>query len=180
MDIQRILSIKNTTVQDEFLAGLSSQDPTHPYYGFLYDVVKLVKPELTIELGVCTGRGTAHLAGGYTNGKVIGVDPTPWPIQYIMDIYPNISIVKDRSDAPSLLASIRDESVDICLFDTIHEYGQIKMEFELWYPKMKLGGVMLFDDITMNDGMKKFWNEVKSEKAAMPELHWSGFGVAIK
>ena len=181
-DVQMLEKIKQIAVPgqlgDKFLDDLSEQDPTHPYYRFLHNLVKLVKATSVVELGVCTGRGTAHLASA-TLGRMLAIDPSPWDIQYILDRYPNIDLRKTLSTDPTLLASVQDRSVDVCFLDTLHDYGQVKAELIAWHPKMKPGGVMVFDDITLNDGMKIFWSVLALTKLELPEMHWSGFGVAL-
>jgi len=172
------LSRDMSKVNDEFLDSLAAQDITHPYYPFLYRLVKLINPKITVELGVCTGRGTAHLAA-CNKGKVIAIDPEPWDIQYIISKYKNIDLHKDRSDSKVILDNIKDKTVDICYIDTLHDYHQVLTETKLWLPKMKNGGIILYDDIILNDGMKRFWNELQLDKVELNHLHWSGFGFAI-
>ena len=41
-------------------------------------------------------------------------------------------------------------------------------------------GTVVFDDIHLNDGMKKFWSSVTQEKHDYTQLgHWSGTGIVI-
>ncbi len=179
MTLDIIKQLPITPLEDSFLDSLFNQDKTSTYYRFMYRLCKLVNSKLTVELGVCSGRGTAHLAAG-TNGTVIAIDPNPWDINYILQKYPNITLKKIYSNDKQVLESITDGSVDICFVDTNHEYEQVTLETKLWNPKMKVGGIMLFDDINYNDGMKRFWNELSMNKISLPHLHWTGFGVAIK
>ncbi len=76
-----------------------------------------------------------------------------------------------------MLSSIKDKSIDICFVDAEHEYEAVTKELNLWYPKIKSGGMMFFDDINLNDGMRRFWNEIQYDKVILPNLHWSGFGL---
>lgn len=181
-DIQ-ILSNDLRQLDDEYLNSLYDMDQTAYYYKFIYRLVKLLKPKLTVELGVCTGRGTAHLAAGNLNGKVIGIDPNPDHVNNILDNillkYPNIDLRLDISTSTKILNEIAPNSVDICFVDTIHTYNQVIDEVKAWLPKMVRGGVMLFDDITYSDEMIKAWDEITLEKISLPHLHHSGFGVAI-
>jgi len=188
--LQEVIDLSNILNEDyscgEFFDCLYRQDPGCLYYKLLYKLVGLMKPTLSVELGVCTGRGTAHLAGGHLDGKVYGIDPEPYNIQYIIDKCPNITIIKDRSDSIPLLSRIDNLSVDLCFIDSDHSGVYTNKEVSLWRPKIKRGGLFLFDDILLNPSMKKFWNELKLQKAILPKMHIAlenkidaGFGVAI-
>ena len=48
--------------------------PPSPYYRFLRVAAQQMRPRLSVELGVCGGGGSLHLALGYGAGKVIGID----------------------------------------------------------------------------------------------------------
>lgn len=184
-DLQNIIpKIRNNYSCGKFLDDLYQQDPGCFYYKFIYELLSIIKPTLSIELGVCTGRGTAHLAGGYISGKVIGIDPAPYDIQYIINIYPNISIMKGRSDDQNIISRIDNNSVDICFIDSEHSGNYTIREVNLWRPKMKPGGVYLFDDIDLNPSMKAFWNNLRMTKTELNDLHIGygrdvGFGAAI-
>ncbi len=76
-------------------------------------------------------------------------------------------------------------SADILLVDSDHTYKTTAEEFLLWEPKVKPGGLILFDDIDAPEyaeGCGKFFKELSGEKISLPHLHpenW-GFGVYFK
>lgn len=172
--------------EDEFL--LSLLDPTDAgarYYKFLFLVAKTIQPSLTVEIGVCTGRGTAHLASGSPNGVVMGIDPEPWDLSRILARYGNIQLVRERSDSERALQAVQDESVDLCFIDSLHDGAYTQRELDLWVPKLKDGGIFLFDDIFLNNSMRHFWDNVGLPKAALAGMHLSkgrdvGFGCVRK
>jgi len=168
---------------DHFLDSLFDQDPTSDYYRYIFELLNFHRGSdtLFVELGVFAGRCTAHIASANPQGKVLAVDVEPKKEFYtILEKYGNISFEKGRSDSEEILNKVLDNSVDFCLFDTVHEYDVVKKETELWLPKIKVGGFMMYDDITLNDGMKKFWVELDQPKKQFPTLHWTGFGIAEK
>jgi len=170
-------------VDDEDLKALYDLDTSSVYYKFLYSILNTYKGKntLTVELGTYLGRSTAFLAKANPEGKVLTVDMDPKPdFIKIKEKFKNIQSYLGRSDDQKLLDSVNDESVDICFFDTAHEYNVISSEVKLWAPKIKSGGIMLFDDVFMNDGMKQFWQELQYTKDHSMDLHWTGFGYAIR
>lgn len=173
----------NDNINDPYLKSLFDIDTTSVYYKFLYSIVEKFKGKktLTVELGTYCGRSTAFLAKANEEGTVLTVDMDPKPeFNAVKENLKNLKFSLGRSDDASLLKSVKNESVDVCFFDTAHEYDVVSAEVKLWAPKIKKGGVMLFDDIFMNDEMKKFWSELAYTKDYSMDLHWTGFGYAIK
>lgn len=172
-----------SVVSSVYLKSLLEMDDTSVYYKYLYNILSKFKGEetFTVELGTFKGRSTAFLAEGNPDGKVLTVDLSPQEeFKSVNAKYSNVESFLGRSDSKELLDSIPDGSVDICYFDTEHEYGVVSKEVEVWLPKIKSGGIMLFDDVYMNDGMKKFWREQSYKKGSSTDLHWTGFGYAVK
>jgi predicted O-methyltransferase YrrM len=170
-------------ISSEYLRDLFNKDTTSVYYKYLYNVVNRFKGKgiITVELGTFMGRSTAFLAEANPEGSVTTVDLAPKEeFKNVEAKYDNITSYLGRSDSQELLDMFKEESVDICYFDTEHEYEVVSKEVEVWYPKIKKGGIMLFDDVHMNPGMKKFWEELPYEKGFSDDLHWTGFGYAIK
>lgn len=165
---------------DTFLDSLFQADPSALYYRFIFRLVQSMKPALSVELGTYKGWCAAHMCAGHPGGKVVTVDPSPQSeCAGIVARYSNLSLLKDKSDSPAVLGSIKDGSVDICLVDSVHESAHAEREVLLWTPKMRRSGVMLFDDISMNDDMRGFWDRITLRKLALPHLHWTGFGAVV-
>lgn len=171
---------------DGFLDTLYRQRLELNYYRFLYSVAVYIKAKLSVELGVCTGTGTAHIAAG-TDGPVYGIDPHPWDMTAILTRYPNIVLFRERSESSSVLDILegrkgRGEGMtDLLFIDTVHTYEQAKREYELYRPYMSHGGIICYDDIFLNDSMKRFWVWLpENKKMALSHLHpESGFGVSV-
>ena len=70
-------------------------------------------------------------------------------------------------------------NIDILFDDTDHEYDTLKSEFKTYLPKMRKGGIMIFDD--MNDklcpGAKRWWKELDyPNKINLSKIH-VGYGM---
>lgn len=182
MNIQELelLSRNVNPIGDKFLDNIFQQDTTSVYYRFLYRLVERINPKLVVELGVCKGGSTAHMAAARFETRVIAVDTAPFDVSHILDRYKNIDLIINESCSIGVLGQVHDKSVDICFIDTLHQQDLVTEETRLWLPKMKIGGIILFDDISLNEGMIKFWNKLNiSNRISLPHLHWSGFGAAI-
>ncbi len=188
MTITELLEIEKLAYQplgDTFLDGLLDLESTAIYYRFIYHLVKRFKPALMVELGVCTGRCTAHMAAANPDGVVLGIDHAPMPdVEEVTGRFSNIFLKRDFSTSSKVLSDIKNGSVDLCFIDTEHKYEQVLMETGLWLPKMRPGGVVLWDDIDLDAGMREAWafmthTSNSMDLTSLPGLHHSGFGVGL-
>lgn len=154
--------------------------PPSPYYRFLQVLAQNTQPRLSVELGVCGGGGSFHLAVGWPIGRVIGIDVTndyPDNITYINDRCDNFLL--KIGDSVGLAQSIRMQfgQPDIVFIDTTHTYDQTVKEFEAWKPFLSDRAVVCFDDLDRVE-MAGFWDWLPGKKLRLDMLHHEGgFGV---
>jgi len=165
-------------IQDARVYG---RDPGNPYHDLLYWVSQELKPNLTVELGTCTGGSTSYLAAGST-GKVVTIDieTRPSAIEGLAK-FGNVELIHGDTRDPVLAAEIAKRGpFDLLFIDTDHTADQVKAEMALYGPLVRKGGIILFDDIRMHPCMSAWWDELDEEKLEMPELHWTSFGVVFR
>ena len=158
--------------------------PPSPYYRFLKRLAETLQPRLSIELGVCGGGGSLHLALGNPNGKVVGVDfayDHPEQIEHIYKVCPNFTFWQGDSieDAGKIVSDFG--MPQIVFVDTTHTYEQTMAEFGMWRQYLADNWVMCFDDL-FRPGMEEAWNELPEPKVRLDALHTGaerggGFGV---
>ncbi len=154
--------------------------PPSPYYRFLKLLAAEFKPKLSVELGVCGGGGSLHLALGHPYGTVIGIDyirDHEDRIKYIEDNYPNFEFM--LHDSASAAHKVFDEhgKIDILFIDTDHTYDTTVREYKAWKPYLSDTAIILLDDLD-RDGMTKAFNEIEGYKVVYPFLNYGhGFGV---
>ena len=67
----------------------------------------------------------------------------------------------------------------VIFYDTMHD-GTLERKFVEDMISRGWKGVVIFDDIYLNEPMKNFWNELAVRKEDWTDLgHWSGTGVAF-
>jgi predicted O-methyltransferase YrrM len=112
---------------------------------------------------------------------VLTIDLAPQPgASENLSRFKNVELLIADALAPETLELAKTLSpFDLIFFDTLHEYGQISGEWRLYLPLLRPGGVALFDDIRINEGMIRFWDGLTGAKQPLNHLHHTGFGAWI-
>jgi len=161
--------------------------PPSPYYRFLRVLAANVKPRLSVELGLCGGGGSLHLALGWGSGTVVGVEHakgSDWEVEnwrILGETCPNFVLWKGDSVDDAGAIAAKHGKADILFIDTIHTYSRTVEEFEAWLPHLSGRAVVCFDDLHRKE-MAGLWKWVPWEKVRLDALHpggnEGGFGVA--
>lgn len=136
------------------------------------------RPEVIVECGAGNGDCTkllAHLKWWYpfelysiTDKAIEGIEEVEWKI--------GLSYVR--------LNEFEDDSIDLCIIDTDHNYWTLMQELHAAKPKMKEGGLIVMhdvDDFYHHTGMAmSYWNdEPYPEKQIMDANKHGGLGLAL-
>jgi predicted O-methyltransferase YrrM len=163
------------------------------YHGNLETLLrKLPKPTTYVEIGLAYGFHMETMLQAFNDLKCYGIDPyIPYDstdgFNYIGKIDTTIS-VKENFDLFSLSVSQRlskysnfthiretsqtcynqfeDESIDLVFVDGEHTYEAVKSDCNLWWNKIKNGGIMAWDDYNNPSapGTQKAINEFCEQK----------------
>ena len=159
--------------------------PPSLYYRFFRLLAGYHKPRLSVELGLCGGGGSLHLALGWSWGQVVGVDMSneyPDNVKYLNEHYPNFRFWRGDSvaSAPEIYREYGE--VDILFVDTTHTYEQTMAEWGAWQPYLSRRAVVCLDDLH-RPGMAGAWAQMPDPKLRLDFLHdgdpgiGGGFGV---
>jgi predicted O-methyltransferase YrrM len=149
--------------------------PTERYNRFLFEFARRYEPDLVVETGTDRGRSAAHFALGNPKGKVITIDIDPACKENVDSLkIPNI--VSIASPSLAFVDRIREQNVDCLFLDSLHTYDSTIAEWRAFSPKVRPGGIVFFDDIALDAGMRLFWAEVPGRRFDLSHLHISGFG----
>ena len=95
--------------------------------------------------------------------------------------FDNIELIVGDTRDPALAWQISKRgSIDILFIDTDHNGEQVIIELSLYSPLVRPGGIILFDDIRINDGMSQWWDNLDEGKFELPGMHHTGFGVVFR
>ena len=148
---------------------LTYPDPRFPastYYRFLMLLAKKIKSRLSVELGVCGGGGSLHLALGNPKKKTIGVDGTrdsyPENIDHVESVCPNFVFwLGDSSESAAPIYEKYGE-VDLLFIDTDHTEGSTMREWNAWHPFLSKKAIVCLDDLN-RPGMMNIFKALPGE-----------------
>ncbi len=155
-------------------------DPTSVYYRYFYEFARTLKPAVTFEIGTCEGKSAAHFAAGNPEGLVITLDVRAMSKSAMEAMHlPNVvPLLCDSLEAPQRLRYL--PTIDLLFIDGDHRLEQAYAEYTAYRPFVRDGGLIFFDDIAINDGMRHLWDSIAEPKQALGGLHYTGFGVVQK
>jgi len=143
---------------------------------FMYELAKTINPELVVEAGVYGGRTLFPMALGAPSAQVIGIDS--WradeciqgePDQYhdtwkTHDFESKYRFVVDeirssgipiqiiRANHLEAASNFPNLSIDLFHEDANHSPSIIRRSMNTWIPKLKIGGILVWDDPGWGDG----------------------------
>jgi predicted O-methyltransferase YrrM len=169
------------------------------HLAFGYDLVGALRPEVLVELGTQSGvsyfcfcqavvehelatrcfaidtwRGDAHTSS---------YDETIWEaVKAHNESYASFSTLK-RMLFEEASEEFGPDSIDLLHIDGYHTYEAVRGDFELWFPKVRAGGIVLFHDIAAriaDFGAWRFWDELAKTHQTFWFKHGFGLGVLRK
>ena len=172
----------------------------------LLGLVKGLKPKTLLEIGTANG-GTLFLFTRVASADavILSVDLPATLIsggysEWRRRLYESFALDQQsiscfRSDSHSPETSklvkgrLGEKTLDLLFIDGDHSYRGVKMDFEMYSPLVRKGGMIVLHDIAPHRdkivGVSNYWNELRNEYAtveilAKPDQGWAGIGVVHK
>lgn len=73
--------------------------------------------------------------------------------------------------------TLQGHKLDFLFIDGDHSYDGVRMDFEMYSPLLRSGGLIAFHDIVKSEGpeeVHRFWNEVKQKYSHQELIHSNG------
>lgn len=149
------------------------------YYRFFWEFVKRQKPTTVLEIGTYYGSSIAHFAAAGNKPSCVTIDINPdaaacvskFPLQ-------NITALTGNSSGLIQKAASLHPQYDVLFIDAFHDFKNCYQEYLNYRPLVREGGIIFFDDISMDAEMKLAFELIGDHKIELPTLHWTGFGAA--
>ena len=147
----------------------------------LYSLCKIMKPEKIVETGVANGKSTSYILQALNDnnkGTLYSIDPVvrPWQsVKMVGSMIPNR--LKNRwkfvegESSKKLEPLLRSTgSIDIFYHDSLHTYKNMMYEFRTSWPFIKKNGILISDDIYLNDAFYDFSHQVNQAPLSFLKL----------
>lgn len=174
------LNLLNTTYINKYSNKLNTKDH-NPYYfhtesgkehyRLLMYISSLYNNQILFDIG--TNKCMSSIALSYNNLnkiktfdilRVLPENPIINNIEYIIG---DSTKDKDLSETPFIFLDVDHDGIYEKIF-----YDRLK--------QINWNGILLLDDIHLNDHMKDFWNGIREKKYDITKIgHWSGTGVVL-
>lgn len=185
---ERVLSAEVPEYDPRMSGGLSKPQYLHyvgekaiQYYSYLSRLVRILKPAKILELGTDIGRSASFMMLTLPKDSTlitIEIHQSPRQDLEFWKSDPRLKIVVGNDLDLRSYGTIDLQGIDLLFIDALHDYGQVAHEWALYKKFMSKGALVLMDDIHLNPGMERFWNELPYEKIDTgKDLHFSGFGI---
>jgi predicted O-methyltransferase YrrM len=158
-----------------------------------YVLVRALRPQKVVESGVCYGVISAHIlqameVNGHGHLYSIDLPPLaesadsyvgwliPWPLRTRWSLY--------RGSTRRLLKSVLNEvdEIDVFIHDSLHTARNMEREFDIAWPLLRNGGVVISDDVEGNGAFLELTMRpaVSFSVVLKEEKKDSLFGIAVK
>ena len=141
----------------------------------LFKLVRMIQPELAIELGTCIGISAAYQSAAQQlngKGRLVTIEGS----EAIADLAKknieslnlnNLEILygKFKDVLPELLE--KTSVVNYVFIDGHHDEQATIAYFELLLPHLSPGAIVVFDDISWSKGMRRAWDKIRKNSAIL-------------
>jgi hypothetical protein len=168
-----------------------SEDTWLGHVGFAHDLIGSVRPKLLVEVGTQSGESYFAFCQSILENGIdcvcYAIPPTTYPalpdelVSYNSTNYGLFSsLVTGTSDPIGLFT---DQSIDLLHMTGQARSGEITALLRQWLPKLRRGGLLLLDGISVRDSSSETWRAweelTKSHPQSFAFHHARGLGVVV-
>lgn len=145
------------------------------YYPVTCDIIKKFNLKIGAEIGVAFGTHSEFILKNTNVEKLICVDPfkeyweltdlkqAHWDLIFAYVIH-LLEPFKQRAELLRMTSQeaaqiIHDNSLDFVFIDGDHSYENVKLDLDLWFKKIRPGGILVGDDYQQTWGVRPAVNE---------------------
>jgi len=154
---------------------------------FLFSCIREFKPTITLELGTCLGISASYLAAASKlngAGRVVTLEGdkamTHLAARNFLKLgLDNACVIAGRFEDTLDLVLTKHGPMDFVFIDGHHDERATLDYFERIYPFLSERAMLIFDDISWSEGMRRAWNLIDSDKRINFSADLSKFGICI-
>ncbi len=153
----------------------------------LYVCCRLLKPKVVVETGVANGLSSFYILSALEAekvGKLFSIDLPPFeqgqgsPGSLVPpELRCRWELIIDDSIKGLRRLFMKGMSVDLFLHDSEHTYSHMKSEFDIVWPNLAVGGILLGDDAESNSAFERAVSQAGQRGDAVT---FNGLGILRK
>lgn len=152
----------------------------------LYRICKHYQPKKCLEFGTNLGISTLYQLAGLEDSMFISLEGDESLAKIAMqniqsfDKDKNIEILTGEfSETLAKNTTLHNYEPDYIFIDGNHRYAPTMSYFHYFLPKIKDGGIIIFDDIYWSEGMLQAWKEIIAHKEVSVSIDLFWFGICF-
>ncbi len=173
---------KSENIRDVCFASVNSS-----YGSLMHRLVRDFAPKNCLELGTCLGISTAYIASALKlngSGRLVTLEGSPSRSKYAESILSKINLPDiDFVVGPfnQTLDPLLEEyqNIDFCYIDGHHDGDATIEYFEKISPVLTDGAIVVIDDITWSEDMKRAWNTIREKHEVALTVDTYMMGICI-
>jgi len=135
-----------------------------------YTITRALAPNRVVETGIAHGVSSTYilaaLAAEGAQGSLISIDRSDDPrIGQMVPLEFHDRWTTHIGNSLDLLPDILAElgTIDLFIHDSLHHYRHVRSEFDLVWPHLRPGGVLMAHDILQNNAFPRFLHRHRTE-----------------
>jgi predicted O-methyltransferase YrrM len=153
----------------------------------LFKLIRNLLPILCVELGTCVGISTSYQASALKmnkKGHLITLEGCEERSKMAKETFKilnlqNITIIKGKFEETFYDVLRYEKTIDFFLNDGDHCYGSVIKYYNDVLPYLNNEAVIVLDDISWSDDMRKAWNELSSRKEIALSIDLIKLGILL-
>lgn len=153
----------------------------------IFKLIRKLKPSSCIELGTCLGISASYQAAALTlnkKGRLVTLEGSPESCRVAketLDInkFKNTEVICGPFDDTFISALSSLQPVDFLFNDGHHDHDAVIKYFDDAIPYLADDAIILFDDISWSQGMRKAWKEIEDDERISVTIDLGAMGIAF-
>jgi predicted O-methyltransferase YrrM len=154
---------------------------------FLFKLIRKLAPSSCVELGSCVGISAAYQAAALTingNGKLITTEGAPEIARIAKETLKGLKLQNATVVTGPFHETLKGvlesaKPIDFFFNDGHHDHDALIHYFNEAMPYLSNEAIIVFDDISWSQGMRKAWNEIQAHERVMASIDFRMIGVAL-
>lgn len=154
---------------------------------FLFKLIRKLQPLSCVEMGTCVGISASYQAAALklnSKGKLLTLEGSPDVAKVAQKTFAfldldNVSVISGPFHETLKHALQVSKPVDYLFNDGHHDHDYVLKYYFESLPYLSENAILIFDDISWSQGMKRAWREIAADDRIMASIDLHTLGIAF-